>query len=119
METERVKLINLTQHTVDIHINGQDPITIPPSGMIASVEVYNMECPPVSGIPIVRTLYGRVLNLPDPEPGTIYIVSSLVAKEVMGQRDDILAPDTGPSAVRNARGKVEGVRRLKAYAYTR
>lgn len=54
-----------------------------------------------------RTVYGSVVGLPDPVPGTYYIVSALVAAALGGTRSaDVLCPGTGPSdgAVRHPVG---------------
>ncbi|MEM2991102.1 MAG: hypothetical protein QXQ02_07975, partial [Halobacteria archaeon] len=65
-------------------------------------------------IPVVKTTYGEVLDLPEPEPGVFYIVSGVVLSAVGDSRQDLLAPDTGPaSVVRDGDGKIVGVRRLR------
>lgn len=71
---------------------------------------------PIEGVAVFgRTIYGAVEGLPAPEPGTIFIVSALVAgrPEVAG-RDDVFVPGTGPrdGAVRDANGQIYAVTRL-------
>jgi hypothetical protein len=67
-------------------------------------------------VTIVRTEFGEVKNLPEPQVGTICVVSIIVAQAVRGQRYDVVAPDTGPTAVRFTdgpqKGQVKGVRRF-------
>lgn len=60
-----------------------------------------------------RTVYGEVEGLPEPEAGTIYIVSGMVAGRVVG-RDDVYCPGTGPkdNTVRTAEGQIYAVTRL-------
>jgi hypothetical protein len=49
------------------------------------------------GIPIYGpTAYGQPEGLPDPESGTLYIVSALLASRVP-QREDVVYPGTGPN----------------------
>ena len=52
-------------------------------------------------------------GLPPPVPGTIYVVSAMVAARCAG-RDDVFAPGTGPqdAAIRDAGGQVYAVTRL-------
>lgn len=59
------------------------------------------------------TKFGEVEGLPDPEVGTIYIVSGMVAGRVVG-RDDVFCPGTGPkdNTVRTAEGQIYAVTRL-------
>jgi hypothetical protein len=64
----------------------------------------------VDGVPIEVTYVTGADGLPAPEDGMYYIVPQPVAK--VSQRADFLTPDTGPSAVRDERGKVYACRRL-------
>jgi hypothetical protein len=111
----KMTLVNLTAHRIVI-FDSQDGninvITIEPSGSIARVAQIVEADAPVDGIPVVRSRYGEVTGLPDPQPGTYYIVSAMVAQAVAG-RPDVLSPDTGPdSALRDEEGRITGVRRL-------
>lgn len=51
---------------------------------------------------------GAIEGLPDPEPGTVYVVSRAVAEAARG-RPDVLAPDTGGSAIRDDSGRIVAV----------
>ena len=44
-----------------------------------------------SGVPLVVKEYGRVVGLPDPRPGTIYVVSNIV-RLAFPERDDLASP---------------------------
>ena len=113
-------VINLTPHTVTIKVAGFSK-SFEPSGKVArveateqfigsrwlgtdqngiNVEIYNRTFQP-----------GDIINEPEPRPGTIYIVSSLVL-EAMKDRKDVFAPDTGPSAERDDKGRIISVCRL-------
>ena len=48
------------------------------------------------------------------EPKAIYIVSSLVAQAVAG-RNDVVAPDAGPTAIRNEQGQIVAVTRFQRW----
>jgi hypothetical protein len=54
---------------------------------------------------------GKVEGLPEPEDGVLLIVSRMVLDA--SDRRDLAAPDTGPgSVVRDAEGRITGVKRL-------
>ena len=113
-----MRLINLTPHELTL-VGEKEEIVgrIAPTGQVARVKtlVTEMGQVVVDGhtVPIVATIYGEVENLPDPQDGTMYIVSILVIQALGGQRSDVVAPDTGPqSVVRDAQGQIKGVRRF-------
>lgn len=115
-----MRLINLTPHEVTIALPDGRMITIPPSGRVARVStvqeiIGTVETPDGYAIPVVETRFGEIDGLPEPEDGTIYIVSSLVAQAVAGRREDVMAPDTGPTALRDGDGRILAVRRLQIW----
>ena len=85
-------------------------ITIEPSGTVARVTTEEMEVEPIAGVPTIRRSFGEVEGIPAPHEGTIYIVSSMVLSAV--DRDDVVAPDTGSTALRNEKGHIVAVTRL-------
>jgi hypothetical protein len=109
-------VINLTPHTINIvGADGTVAKVYPPSGQQARVSSRAEVVGAVDGVPIVRTVFGELSGLPEPQEGTLFIVSSVVAQAVAG-RDDVVAPDTGPeSVVRDAEGKIIGVRRFQKF----
>jgi len=62
----------------------------------------------VPRIPVVRTVPGDVEGLPDPIPGTVFLVSRIV-KAAVPDRMDCMVPD---DLVRDSEGRVIGCRRL-------
>lgn len=114
--------INLTSHEINLDLNGarfgiapfRDENGIPQT---ARVKVENSPVYPLwvdnwsMGIPVTTPIYGEVEGLPDPQPDTVYIVSLMVAQRVPW-RNDVFAPDSGPTAIRNAAGQIEAVRGL-------
>lgn len=109
------KLVNCTPHAINIQTE-QGIITIPPSGISIRIESQQTKIGEINGIPVVKTVYTG-LNLPDPEPDTVYIVSTVVlqaAREMGIQRNDLVSPDTGPqSAVRDGTGQIVAIRRFQ------
>lgn len=109
-----VKLVNLTPHDITVH-DGLERFTIPASGTVARVAVSQEEVHRTIGVPVVRNTYGEVENLPEPQADTYFIVSSLVLEALRKEgsnRTDVIAPDTGPTAIRDEQGRIVAVRRF-------
>lgn len=109
-----MNIINLTQHDIVIALPGDTRITIPPTAPAARMAVKTVSLTPVGTVPVVTTEFGEVQNLPDAQPDTIYVVSTLIAQRV--KRADVLSPDTGPTAIRNSANQIEAVRALQSFA---
>ena len=103
-----INIINLTPHEVNIILENGNIINIPASGTIARCKVERQIINNINGIPITQTKFGEIEDLPDPQPNTIYIVSSLVAQAVP-HRTDVFIPD---DCVRDDQGKITGCRSL-------
>ena len=109
-----MKLVNLTPHALNLMPGGPDEptVTIPPSGQVARCEVRRVQVDTVTvdgiTVPVNRTQFGAVTGLPDPQPDTIYIVSSLVAQAVPDRQDVFIVDD----AVRDEQGRIIGARAL-------
>ena len=112
-----MRFVNLTPHEVTLIRDDSTKITVEPSGTICRLETENDPTPQLtlSGIPVHTVpVYTEVSNLPDPENGTVYIVSLLVIQNInYSERQDVVAPDTGPeSSVRDENGRIIGVKKL-------
>ena len=111
-----MNFVNLTPHAIVVRLNDGNDLTFPPSGKIARVdELPTTVVGEVGGVKILsRTVFGEVIDLPEPVEGIGYIVSGLVAGVVY--RADVFAPATGPKdgAVRNDKGHIFAVVALKA-----
>jgi len=101
----------LTPHEITIFDEkGQVKLKIPPSGRVARVKSRQVKVGEVNGIPVYKTEFTDIENLPDPQPNTIYIVSLLVL-QACPHRRDLVAPDTSPQgAVRDPEGRIIGTR---------
>lgn len=114
-----MNIINLTPHKVVViaEDENRNPYVyeFPPSGTVARVSSTQTEVELIGNIPIVKTEFGEVEGLPDPQPDTIYIVSSLVAQALSGKRNDVVSPDTGPTAYRDEEGRITAVRRFQRW----
>ena len=99
-----VNLVNLTPHAVNFITADGVQVNVAPEGIIARLEQHDVLSRWIGRIPVYKTEYGQVQNLPDPQPDTIYIVSGMVLNKVNG-RDDVLSPG---SLIRNDEGQVIG-----------
>ena len=111
-----MKLLNLTPHTLALRDARGHDYPIPPSGRVARVSSTPGAGRIVEGVPVpvhAPHEWGGVVNLPEPEPGVLCIVSGLVAARVPPGRHDVVSPGTGPGdgAVREA-GRIVAVTRL-------
>jgi hypothetical protein len=110
-----MNFVNLTPHALTLRATDGTDTIVPPSGAVARVgTVPGAAMGEAGGIALFsRTEFGAVEGLPEPEAGTIFIVSGLVAGRVFG-RDDVFSPGTGPKdgAIRNEAGHIIAVTRL-------
>lgn len=111
--TTNATIINLTPHAVNI-VNDDNSIatTIPASGNVArcsqTIDIVGALTLGSVVIPISASSYGEVVDLPDPQDNTYYIVSRLVMS-ACPTRQDLLVPN---DLVRNDAGQVIGCRSL-------
>jgi hypothetical protein len=112
-----MKLVNLTPHTIVLRAQDGAETSVEPAGALARVHASPGELGQVDGIAVpvaAADTYGPVEGLPEPTTGVVYLVSALVGARVR-DRADVLVPGTGPGdgAVRNDRGHIVAVTRLK------
>lgn len=98
-----IKIVNLTPHAVTVFSGGKQ-LVFPPVATPARVEMTRQPAGQVNSIPVVRVLVGEVVNLPEPDEGTMFVVSRVVA-EACPSRHDLLVTD---GAVRDQQGSVVG-----------
>ncbi len=91
---------NLTPHAIVLRsTNGIDTIIPPEPGTVARVASSPGMQLGSEGFPCLlysSPTWGEVVNLPEPQEGVIFIVSSLVAGRVCN-RPDVFSPGTGPT----------------------
>ena len=94
-------IINLTPHAIVLRDDTGEETAIPPSGTVArcletAYKVGVLELASGSElsrqVPIKCPTYGRVIDLPDPVEGTIYVVSFLAAYGAGRYRPDVFFP---------------------------
>ena len=111
------KLVNLTPHPLTLRAADGSDTVLTPSGTVARVTSTPGTETTVKGldIPVMTAdAFGEVIDLPEAEAGTFFIVSGMVGAAISG-RSDVLVPGTGPKdgAVRNEKGHIIAVTRLK------
>ena len=119
-----MKLVNLTPHPLTLQGEGAQ-VTIPPSGKVARVVEEQRasallafqgdkvdDLIPIYSVPLVDLSVRKVVDLPDPEDGTLYIVSRPVALALAGTRADVVVPD---DFVRDDQGRIIAARRLARF----
>lgn len=100
---------NLTPHTINfVSPEGYPVMDIKPEGTVARVSAKTATVGEIDGIPVTKSVYGEVEGLPEPEEGTIYIVSALVAGRVP-EREDVFIPN---ESVRDEKGRIVGCKSL-------
>ncbi len=111
-----MRLVNLTPHPVAIE-TPVGRLTVPPSGTVARVSetVVPDGTVVVDGleVPVVRRGLGEVVDLPAPEPGTLYLVPGLVA-DAARDREDLVVPT---DFVRDEAGRIIAARALARPAF--
>lgn len=102
-------LVNLTPHVLNIHLPDGTVRDLAPSGQVARVATVETPDGEVDGVPVVRSVLTDPEGLPEPTPGTFFVVSRPMFEACRGSRSDLLCP--GP-LVRNAQGQPCGCRGL-------
>lgn len=102
-------IFNLTPHAINIVDDDNNIIrTIEPAGTIARVSAKTVRSGEFDGIPLTRTEFGEVVDLPEPTEDTVFVVSSIVASRVP-HRSDVFIPN---ESVRDEKGRIVGCRSL-------
>ncbi len=115
-----MKLVNLTPHEIYLMPEEGKILSIPSSGTVARCEVRREKIGSLSvdgiDVPVNKTVFGQVENLPEPEEDIIYIVFSIVAQAVAQSapdRTDVVIVD---DAIRNEKGQIIEARALARIA---
>lgn len=98
---KQMQYVNCTPHTICLN-NGQ---RFEPSGHVARVTAGYTEFDQHG---VCRATFGEVTGLPEPQSGTLYIVSGMVAAAVKG-RADVISPATGHPDAQRENGQVVSV----------
>ncbi len=114
-----MKLVNVTPHPLRIRLNAAnkeatpDPtdLILEPSGIMARVSVQSAVAREIDGIPVMASVFGDPVGLPEPEEGVIYVGSlPLAQRAAQLGRNDVVSPNTAPKQdIRDADGRTFAV----------
>jgi hypothetical protein len=93
-KVEAAEIVNLCPHDITLLV-GDQALVLSPAGLARCVEEREELGEAVAGgihVPLVRCRYRRVVGLPDPVAGRVYVVSHLVAERCL-DRYDLVVPD--------------------------
>lgn len=96
--------VNKTPHKLTIFRGDGSTLELDPIAPCPRASEVIQRVATLDGIEISRVTYGNVLDLPDPEDGTIYVVSMLV-RSACPNRTDLVSPG---KLVRDSGGNVIG-----------
>ena len=100
-----MNFINLTPHAIKLN----DGTIFPPSGKVARVKSSHSE---FDSNRIAEVTFGEIVDLPEPVPGTTYIVSGLIPTALKARgitRNDIVSPATGHPDAKRENGQIVSV----------
>ena len=101
-------ILNLTPHAITLRTDAQE-VTFPVSDTIARVQQETIATgKTVAGFPVHTSAFGSVI-MPDAVEDTYYIVSAMVLTALAGTRQDVVAPRTDSTAIRNEAGHIIAV----------
>ena len=112
------KIVNLTGNDITIVGNYRQVVAMyPRSSKSATIHFEREVIRQINGkIPLVKIPPEMIWieGVPDPEPGVIYVVSSVIAQHL--KRPDVVSPDTAPGGVVKVNGRLIGVRGFQSWA---
>ena len=105
-EAKPLKLVNCTPHELRIYVDESRGAyrLLAPGKRVPRVEVQEKEVATIQGVPVFAGRYGAVRDLPEPEPRTVFIVSTPV-RLALPDRTDLLSPG---ELVRDSQGRPVG-----------
>ena len=107
-----IHFVNLTPHDIVVQRDDGVRVTFAATGKVARVAVTREDVKSRTGYRITRQIFGQVEGLPcgpDVDRDAIYIVSALVLSALGKDCYGVVAPDTGPDAIR-VNGQIVAVR---------
>jgi hypothetical protein len=106
-------VVNLTPYEIRlVDEKGEIIIAFPPTGIVAKVINSQEVIGEMFGRPIIKIMFNKIENLPNPSNGVVYIVSADIAK--IAKRKDVLAPNMDEATV-NEHKKVISTRSFQTF----
>jgi len=101
------KIINLTPHPINLVGLGEIKPSGKPVRLEEKTEIFGSITVDAVVIPLIQKKLGRIIDLPEPQDGTVFVVSLPVAQAA--HRSDVLA--IGES-IRDEKGNIIGAKSL-------
>jgi hypothetical protein len=104
MEDMLKGFVNLTPHDIKVVLASGYCKTIPTSGMVARVETESKQVGTCLSVPLFKTTFGNVQDLPEQRDNILLIVSAMV-RNALPNRNDLISPK---GLIRDGQGNVLG-----------
>ena len=106
---KEIKFINCTPHEINLYNPDTEQYdAIEPSGLVPRVEQHIKTIGRIGDYTLTENTYGEVVDLPESQPNTYYIVSQLT-KQAAPYRKDLVAVN---ETVRDDKGRIIGAKSL-------
>lgn len=102
------KIINATPHNITV-LRGDESVVFEKTDILARVSSSTEVTGNINGFQISHQTFGEIEGLPEEQIGVFYIVSAMVLS-ANKTRNDLLAPDSGATAIRNDKGHIIAVK---------
>lgn len=106
-----MKIVNIAPHPLNLVLNNGKTITIEPCGTIPRIVEETVEHNIVDEIEINTIRKVNVINLPEPEEGTLYFTSRILAAQIPTRKDLVFPAEF----IRDASGNIIGCKGLAHY----
>ena len=107
VEKEGTHFVACTFHDMNLLFPNGEQVNVPASGIVPRCQEKREVIGEIAGMPLVKKTLGKVTDLPDAQPGVVYLVSLAVAKATA--IEDVLAVG---SSSRGNNGQVNGATSL-------
>ena len=99
-----MKVINLTQHDVNVVNEDNETITFKPSGKVARVSMSQEVHGKIGPFKVYKKVYGEINFGTDIKPYNVYIVSNEVIRALNEQNHPLTYQFVAPNTIKSVRG---------------
>ena len=103
-----MNIINLTPHPLVFMDEDKKVLFEIPSSGVARASQKEIKIGEINSLPVYKMTFGKVQNLPEPQPDTVYVVSLLTAQAVPERQDVFVVAHP----VRDEKGRIIGAQAL-------
>ena len=100
------QIVNLTPHVLVLVVDENESLEYQPASRPARVSSFEEPVGNLFGVPTLAVKFGEITGLPEPQEGTLFVVSAMVATVARATgRTDVASPGR---LVRDGQGHVIG-----------